>query len=112
MILRALHEVVDKSGGDFESIDMKVAFFDIVMDNIRDLHRYMKRGAQLKSNMDLEFLVHKSNAFQGGQLGQVGSSTTVHASNEITTGSKAIERDFIEVHEQPGLGFFLKNLTY
>eukprot|EP00347_Sterkiella_histriomuscorum_P016198 403354110 len=106
LILRYAHEVMKKDRG----AKLSISFVDVVMDNVRDLLKYIKKDQKKGGNTQ----------HLGSQLGAFDEQQTRFTSNyneksEVNLSqTQNIEKDFLEIHEKPGAKgslYYLKNLT-
>ena len=105
MVLRTVHEIFEKDKG----ASLNVAFVDLVMENVRDLVKYVKRDQK------------KQQAIHGTNIG-IGHLEEKPVNSEMNIGlAQSIEKEFLEIHEKPGkpglLGsnfttYYLRNLQY
>ena len=105
MVLRTIHEIFERDRG----AQVNVAFVDLVMENVRDLVKYVKRDQK------------KQQAIHGTNIG-IGHLEEKPINQEVNIGlAQSIEKEFLEIHERPGkpglLGtnstnYYLRNIQY
>ncbi|CDW85604.1 kinesin motor domain protein [Stylonychia lemnae] len=104
LVLRTAHDILKRDPG----ARISISFVDIVMDNIRDLLKYIKR--EKKTN-----ITHGQNLAIYDDPSKMGYQKSAHQSQEYSISqAQNIEKEFIEVHERPGINgshYYLKNLT-